>query len=99
MLAGGTDLLVQMKERGALPRYVLSLRAVADLSHVSFKAGRGLVIGSRASLTDVITNPIVVERYPILVECGSGWLTPDPEPWHRRGKPLQCRRPRIPLLP
>jgi len=68
VLAGGTDLLVQMKERGVVPRYVLSLRAVADLSHVSFKAGRGLVIGSRASLTDVITNPIVVERYPILVE-------------------------------
>lgn len=68
VLAGGTDLLVQMKERGTVPRCVVSLRAVADLSHVSFQPGRGLVIGSRASLTDVITNPIVRERYPIIVE-------------------------------
>lgn len=68
VLAGGTDLIVQMKERGTVPRYVVSLRAVTDLCHVSLKPGRGLVIGSRASLTDVITNSIVVERYPIIVE-------------------------------
>ena len=68
VLAGGTDLLVQMKERGTVPRYVVSLRAVADHSHVTFQTGRGLVIGSRASLTDVITNRDVRERYPIIVE-------------------------------
>jgi carbon-monoxide dehydrogenase medium subunit len=71
VLAGGTDLLIQIKERGVVPRYVVSLRDVRELSQVSFDETNGLRIGAAARLSDVATHPAVRERYPSLVEGAS----------------------------
>ena len=71
VLAGGTDLLIQVKERGFVPRYVVSLRNVPDVRAVGFDAPPGLRIGAGARLSEVAAHPVVQERYPILVQGAS----------------------------
>jgi carbon-monoxide dehydrogenase medium subunit len=71
VLAGGTDLLIQVKERGFVPRYVVSLRNVPDVRAIGFDARTGLRIGAGARLSEVAAHPVVQERYPILVQGAS----------------------------
>ncbi len=71
ILAGRTDLLIAIKERGFVPNYVVSLRDVKELQQVSFDANSGLRIGAAAKLSDVAAHPVVQERYPIIVQGAS----------------------------
>lgn len=71
ILNGGTDLLIHIKERGFLPKYVVTLRDVQELQDVSYDERTGLRIGAAAKLSDVASHPVVQERYPILVQGAS----------------------------
>lgn len=71
VLAGGTDLLIHIKERGLVPNYVVSLRDVKELAGIAFDASSGLRIGAAAKLSDVAAHPVVLERYPILSQGAS----------------------------
>jgi CO/xanthine dehydrogenase FAD-binding subunit len=42
VMAGGTDLLMAMKQRILTPRYVIGLKHVPDLDRVSYKEGQEL---------------------------------------------------------
>ena len=73
-LAGGTDLVVQMKERATrfpYPATIVSLDRVSELRGVDFSETGGLRIGAGATMTDVATHPVVRERYAALAE-GAG---------------------------
>ena len=73
-LAGGTDLVVQMKERATrfpYPETIISLDRVSELRGVDFSDTDGLRIGAGATMTDVATHPAVRERYAALAE-GAG---------------------------
>jgi len=73
-LAGGTDLVVQMKERATrfpYPVTVVSLDRISELHGVDFSDADGLRIGAGATMTDVATHPAVRERYAALAE-GAG---------------------------
>ena len=65
-LAGGTDLVVQMKERATrfpYPATIVSLDRVSELRGVNFSETDGLRIGAGATMTDVASHPAVRERY------------------------------------
>ena len=47
LLAGGTDLLVHMKEGGLHPTAVVSLHAVPGMDSVDFDEAEGLSVGPR----------------------------------------------------
>ena len=66
VIAGGTDLLVQAKERGAVPTYVVSLKDVAELADLTYDPTHGLSIGARVPLGDVATNADVRAHYAAL---------------------------------
>ena len=73
-LAGGTDLVVQMKERATrfpYPETIVSLDRVSELRGVDFSETDGLRIGAGATMTDVASHPAVRERYAALAE-GAG---------------------------
>ncbi len=73
-LAGGTDLVVQMKERATrfpYPETIVSLDRVAELRTIDFSDSDGLRIGSGATMSDVATHPAIQERYTALAE-GAG---------------------------
>jgi CO/xanthine dehydrogenase FAD-binding subunit len=72
-LAGGTDLVVQVKEGGKIPdpAYLVSLRRVPELRGIEFSEGEGLRIGAAATMTEVVQSPLIQERYRILAD-GAG---------------------------
>jgi len=71
LLAGGTDLLVQMKEAGAHPSAVVSLHQLPELRGIDFDEAQGLRIGAASDLATVAAFPVVPERFTALAE-GAG---------------------------
>lgn len=73
-LAGGTDLVVQMKEGGLkfpYPSYLVSLRHLKELRGVRFSEREGLRIGAATTFAELESEPVVRERFSILVD-GAG---------------------------
>ena len=68
LLAGGTDLLVQMKEAGLHPSYVVSLRRLRELRGIAFDERQGLRIGAMTTMAEIEQHPVVQRRYPVLVD-------------------------------
>ncbi len=66
VLAGGTDLLINMKFRLMTPKVVISLGALPELCEVAEQSDGSLCIGSACTLTDLAAHPLVAARYPAL---------------------------------
>lgn len=58
ILAGGTDLLVRMKKGLLKPRFLISLKALDELSYIKQEAG-SIKIGARTSLADIIASDLI----------------------------------------
>ncbi len=69
LLAGGTDLLPNMKHGLFAPRRVIGLRRVRELRGIAETPAGGLVIGGGAPLDRVATDPRVMARYPALARA------------------------------
>jgi len=70
-LAGGTDLVVQMKENATKfpgPSHIVSLLRVPELGGIEFSETEGLRIGAGATMTEVAESPLIHERYPAIAE-------------------------------
>jgi len=65
LLAGGTDLLPNMKRRQQVPREIIGLRRVADLQTIRAD-GDGLRLGAGITLTSVTRDERVFAAYPAL---------------------------------
>lgn len=73
-LAGGTDLVVQMKENAtkfAVPSHLVSLLRVPELTGVDFSDSDGLRIGAGATMSEVAESSAIRERYAAIAE-GAG---------------------------
>jgi carbon-monoxide dehydrogenase medium subunit len=66
ILAGGTDLLVQMKDRALTPEYVIDIGGLGSLATLSFDEQNGLVIGTAAKMDELLRLPVVKQRYSAL---------------------------------
>jgi len=69
-IAGGTDLVVQMKRGMIEPRCLISLRRIPELKGISEK-GDALLIGSMTSLWEVEKSSLVNQRWPFLARAVS----------------------------
>ena len=70
-LAGGTDLVVQMKENAtkfAAPSHVVNLLRIPELTGIDFNQNDGLRIGAGTSMMEVVQSPIIRERYTAIAE-------------------------------
>jgi carbon-monoxide dehydrogenase medium subunit len=73
-LAGGTDLVPQMKEgteKIPMPSYVVSLRRLPELRGIEFSESNGLRIGAAVTMAELAESPLVGERYRALAD-GAG---------------------------
>jgi carbon-monoxide dehydrogenase medium subunit len=68
LLAGGTDMLVQMKESGLHPPTVVSIHALSELKRMEFDETKGLHIGSGVDMWTIATDPLIRQRYTALAE-------------------------------
>ena len=66
LMAGGTDLLCNMKFGVIKPRKVVSIRSLPELCQVSADGEGSLHIGACATLSDLLQNPLVAESFPAL---------------------------------
>jgi 4-hydroxybenzoyl-CoA reductase subunit beta len=61
LIAGGTDLVPNMKRRHQTPATLVSLRRVVDLKKIA--NGSGLALGAGLTLTELVEAPAVREKY------------------------------------
>ncbi len=68
LLAGGTDLLVNMKYGVVKPTTLINLRSIPKLNYI-LEEKETLRIGSLTSLHDLYTSPLIQEKFPILSQA------------------------------
>jgi carbon-monoxide dehydrogenase medium subunit len=68
ILAGGTDLLVAMKERRGKHPALLDIKSVPELNSVRAENG-SVCLGATANTRAVATSPLVRERFPMLAHA------------------------------
>lgn len=71
VLAGGTDLLVLLKDQKLTAEAVMSLAGVRDLNFIRYEDGRGATLGALATHGGVATSPIIQQKFPDLAEACS----------------------------
>lgn len=68
LLAGGTTLVILMKQRTAYYPYLIDLQAIAGLDHIAAD-GDGIRIGAMATPHAVECSPIIRNRFPALADA------------------------------
>jgi 4-hydroxybenzoyl-CoA reductase subunit beta len=71
VIAGGTDLLVNLKQRLDAPRLLVAVAHLDELAGISAPADGSLRIGAGVRLVDVAEHPAVRARAPILAAACS----------------------------
>jgi CO/xanthine dehydrogenase FAD-binding subunit len=66
VIAGGTDLLVNMKKKVIMAGTLISLDKISELKDVSYSGKTGLTMGSMVRIADVAESPIIKTNYSIL---------------------------------
>jgi 4-hydroxybenzoyl-CoA reductase subunit beta len=67
LIAGGTDLLVNMKHKVIQPKQVINLKTIPKLAYISNGKG-GLRIGTLTTLHSIASSLVIQERVPILCQ-------------------------------
>ena len=70
-LAGGTDLVIAIKEKGLLPKYVVDLKKVPGLSGIRENADGSITIGALTTMRAIETNPLLNKKYPFLCQSAA----------------------------
>ena len=71
ILAGGTDLLVDLRNGTKHPRTLVDVKGVDGYRDIVWDEDTGLSIGSSATINDLLYHPDVREHYPLLVACAA----------------------------
>ncbi|MGH7832611.1 MAG: FAD binding domain-containing protein [Candidatus Binatia bacterium] len=70
-LAGGTDLVIAMKEKGLVPKYVVDLKKIPKLSGIREQTDGSIVIGALTTMREVETFPMITKRFPFLARSAA----------------------------
>jgi len=106
ILAGGTDLLDELKEGLIAPERLVNLKANSALKYLRASAADGLKIGALTTLSELEAHAAVRERYPMLAAAVrviaspqirnmatvGGNLCQRPRCWYYRNDALDCAR-------
>ena len=103
VMAGGTDLVGEMKDYAAVPKRVVNLKTISGLDYIR-QDDAGLRIGALATLTDVLTHSAVAEDFRVLHQAVSVIASPQirnmatlagnilqrPRCWYYRSEDFPC---------
>jgi CO/xanthine dehydrogenase FAD-binding subunit len=70
-LAGGTDLLVQLRQGLRQVDLVVDVKRIPELNRLSFDPAGGLTVGAAVSCARLCEHPDVQQTYPALVDAAS----------------------------
>ena len=68
VLAGGTDLLVDLKSASRVPRVIVDISRATDLKGIAV-TDQGLRIGAMVTHTEIMRSPLIRERVPALADA------------------------------
>ena len=71
VLAGGTDLIVQMKNGNARPAVIVDAKKIPELNRLEWNDGKSLYIGAAVPLSKIVAFPPVMESFGILYQACS----------------------------
>ena len=67
--AGGTDLLIRLKNRlKETPTYLVDIKKIDNLRYIKDDGQGGVKIGALTKIGEVVESKLLAERYPMLVE-------------------------------
>ena len=92
VIAGGTDLLSEIKEGTATPRRLVSLAPIPSLKRIT-RTSDGLTIGAMATIAEILESTAIRSEYRALADAASGLATPQIRNVGTIGGNL-CQRPR-----
>ncbi|MBI4525218.1 MAG: xanthine dehydrogenase family protein subunit M [Deltaproteobacteria bacterium] len=70
-LAGGTDLVIAIKEKGIVPRYVVDLKTIPSLNRIRENPDGSVTIGALATMREVETSVLICRKYPFLAQSAA----------------------------
>jgi aerobic carbon-monoxide dehydrogenase medium subunit len=68
VIAGGTSLIIMMRQRLLMPKVVISLGCIPKFDRITYNNKDGLRIGAGARHRDIELSPAVRKHYPLLHE-------------------------------
>jgi xanthine dehydrogenase YagS FAD-binding subunit len=103
-IAGGTDLLGELKARLRSPKRLVNIKTLSELHEISYSPQAGLRIGALVKLAQIEQHPAIRERFSLLAQAASSAATPQlrnmgtvggnlcqkPRCWYYRNKLFHC---------
>jgi CO/xanthine dehydrogenase FAD-binding subunit len=71
VLAGGTDLLIKMKHKKMMPRYLVNIKRVPDLTYIRHDEHEGLRIGALTTIQAIRNSPLIAKRFSVLSDSAA----------------------------
>ncbi len=68
-LAGGTDILIQMRAAVRRPEYLIDVKKIKELLQLSFDPKKGLRLGAAVPCIEICENDLMRRHYPGLTEA------------------------------
>ena len=72
VLAGGTDLIVQMKQGVKRPACVVDVKKIPELNVLDWRPEDGLHVGAAVPISRLLALPVVWDKFNILAQACSG---------------------------
>jgi CO/xanthine dehydrogenase FAD-binding subunit len=70
-LAGGTDLVIAMKEKGLVPKYVVDLKRIAGLAGIRENGDGTISLGALTTMREIEVSPLIRKKYPFLAQSAA----------------------------
>ena len=71
IIAGGTDLLVQIRGRAIKPEYVIDIGGIDGLDYIKYDKRQGLTIGVLTPISALEKSSELQERFPVISQAAS----------------------------
>ena len=92
LIAGGTDLLSELKEYIETPKTLINLKTLPEMEGISSDAA-GIKIGALTTIADIAMHPTIQHHYTVLAQAATSVATPQIRNVGTIGGNL-CQRPR-----
>ena len=76
IIAGGTDLVVLLRDKIVRPNYVIDVKGVRELHKLSWNKKLGLTIGAAVTLNELLDSDIVKQKFGVLWKAASTLADP-----------------------
>lgn len=71
IIAGGTDLMVQMRYMQIRPEYVIDITRIPGMDYITFDNRQGLRLGALTTIRALETSLEIQDQYPIIAQAAS----------------------------